>query len=759
MASILGNSVKRVEDPRMLTDGGTYVEDIPLPDAAWLTYVRSPFAHARISAIDVSEARTAPGVLAVLTGDDVAELGLAPHPNPAFPVEMRRPFVARGVVRYVGEPVVAVIAEDRGRGADAAELVVVDYDELPTVNDPKEARRDEVLLFPDAGTNVVMRFDSGARADFTGCEVVVEERIVNQRMTAAPIEGRSGAAYWTEDGRLVHYSACQGAHPTRDVLAQVYGLEPGAVRVIVPDVGGGFGAKSRTYPEEVALGFYARVVGRPVRWTETRSENMVAMPHGRAQVQVARLGGRRDGKITAYQLDVVQDAGAYPLTGAVLPIMTQRMTTGVYHLDNVGFSGVSVVTNAASITAYRGAGRPEAAVAVERMVDRFAAEIGMDPAEVRRRNLVPRFTEPYTTGIGTVYDVGDYPVALERALDAAGYDDLRAEQARRRAAGDPVALGIGIAVYVEITAGVLGTEFGSVEVLDGGRLRVRSGATPYGQGHVTTWAMIVSDATGVPVESIEVVHGDTDQVRSGGLTVGSRSVQMAGSALAVATVDLVEQARKRAADLLEADVGDVVLDTGAGVYHVAGTPAVTVGWAELAAAGGEGEALHAETDFEPAMPTFPFGAHVAVVEVDMETGRVRLRQHVAVDDAGALINPLLAEGQVHGGIAQGVAQAILEAVHYDENGQPTTTNFADYPVISAAELPMFDVVHMETPTFVNPLGAKGVGESGTIGAIPSVYNAVIDALGHLGVRHLETPLTPEKVWAAIAATRAGYPAP
>ncbi len=729
----------------MLTVGGTYVEDLALPGAAWLAYVRSPVAHARISAIDVSVARAAPGVLAVLTGEDLAPLGLAPNLHPAFPEAMRRPFVAADVVRYVGQPVVAVVAEDRTAAADAGDLVLVDYDPLPVVVDAEAALRDDMLLFPDAGTNVVYRFASKSQADFDACEVVVAERIVNQRMTAAPIEPRSGAAYWTDNGRLVHYSACQGAHPTRDLLATIYGLAPEQVRVIVPDVGGGFGAKSRTYPEELALGFYARTVGRPVRWTETRSENMVAMPHGRAQVQQARMGGTRDGRVTAYQLDVVQDVGAFPAMGALLPAMTQRMTTGVYALDNVGFTGVSAVTNTASTTAFRGAGRPEAAVAIERMIDRFAAEIGMDPAEVRRRNLVARFDEPYTTGIGTVYDVGDYPEALERVLAAAGYDELRAEQRARRQGHDPVALGIGLSVYVEITAGAPGSEFGAVELLDGGRLRVRSGATPYGQGHATTWAMIMADRTGVALDDIEVWHGDTDVIRSGGLTVGSRSVQLGGADLAQASTELVERARRRAAELLEAALDDVVLDEGR--FHVAGTPARRVGWADLARS--DGEALSAEADFRPPMPTFPFGAHVAVVEVDTETGRVTLRQLVALDDAGLLLNPLLAEGQVHGGVAQGVAQALFEAVVYDDDGQPRTTNFADHPIVSAADLPSFDVVHMETPTRVNELGAKGVGESGTIGSIPAVYNAVVDALAHLGVRHLETPLTPERIWRAL----------
>jgi aerobic carbon-monoxide dehydrogenase large subunit len=753
LGSILGNRVTRLEDPRLLTEGGTYVEDVALPDAAWLTYVRSSVAHARITRIDLSEAKTVPGVVAMLTGDDLAELGFAPPASPSFPEEMRRPFVARDTVRFVGEAVVAIVAEDRSSGADAADVVVVDYEPLPAVVDPGASLRDEVLLFPDADTNVVQRFTSGSRADFGGCEVVVEERIVNQRLAAAPLETRSAAAYWTDEGRLVHYAACQGAHPGRDLLATVYGLEPSQVHVIVPDVGGGFGAKSRILPDELALGFYAKVVGRPVRWTETRSENMVAMAHGRGQVQHARLGGARDGRITAYQLDVVQDAGAYPVLGARLPAMTQWMTTGAYDIPDAGFSGVSVVTNTVSTTAYRGAGRPEAAVAIERMVDRFAAEIGMDPAEVRRRNFVAPFDDRYTTAVGTVYDVGDYPGALELALATADYGTLRGEQARRRSAGDPVTLGIGVATYVEITAAVKGDqEFGAVEVLDGGRMRVTSGSTPSGQGHDTTWAMIVADRTGVAFEDVEVVHGDTDRVARGGLTVGSRSVQLAGSAVAEASARLVDLARGAAADLLEASVDDVVLDDETGRFHVSGAPAArTVGWADLVA--GRDAPLAVETDHVPEMPTFPFGAHVAIVEVDTETGMVGLRRHVAVDDAGRILNPLLAAGQVHGGIAQGAAQALLESIHYDEEGQPLTTNFADYPVISAAELPSFELVRMETPTFVNELGSKGIGESGTIGAIPAVYNAVVDALGHLGVRHLETPLTPERIWAALAAVR------
>ncbi len=745
--SILGNNVVRREDPAFLTVGGNYVDDLTIDGAAQLVYVRSIMAHGLITAIDTDEARSAPGVLGVYTATDMADLGTAPNVLPMFPEEMRRPFVADGVVRYVGQPIVAVLAETREQATDAAELVVVDYEQLPVVVDVERAATDEVVLFPDVGSNVLSRVSSDSQADFSACEVVVSERIVNQRLTAAPIEPRAGAAWWTDDGRLVHYSACQGAHPARDLLATIYGLDTDRVRVVVPDVGGGFGAKSRTYPEELALGWYARALGRPVRWTETRSENLMAMPHGRSQVQYATIGGTRDGTITAYQVDVFQDAGAYPMIGAVLANLTQRMLTGTYEIRNVGFNATTAVTNTVSTTAYRGAGRPEATVAIERMVDRFADEIALDPAEVRRRNLVPKFLEPYTTGIGTVYDVGDYPEALERALAAAGYDELLAEQAARRSRGDRQLLGIGISCYVEVTAGAAGSEFGSVELQPDGRVRVVSGATPYGQGHETTWAMIVADRTGIPLDRIDVVHGDTDLVARGGLTVGSRSVQLGGSAIAAATTQLVDAARDKAADLLEAAVNDIVLDAETGGFHVVGSPAVSVDWSKVASSGGE--PLYEFNDFAAEMPTYPSGAHVAVVEVDRDTGATTLLRLVAADDAGRLLNPLLAEGQVHGGVAQGVAQALLEEIVYDQDGNLLTGNFMDYPVISAAELPSFEVAHIETPTWVNELGAKGVGESGTIGSIPAAYNAVIDAVSHLGIHHLETPLTPEKVWRAI----------
>ncbi len=752
--SVLGNAVQRREDPRFLRGRGRFVADVPAPGATYAVWVRSELPHAAIAGVDTTAALGMPGVLGVFTAADIADIDLAltrvPHSFPGLPPAMERPLLAVDRVRYVGEPIAVVVADTRAQAVDAAEAVLVDYTPLTAVVAPTAASADDVVLFPDHGTNVVMSLQTPDAADFGECEVVVGLDLDVVRMSGAPMEARAGIAWW-EGERLVHHSSCQGAHPTRDLLARIYGLAPDQVRVIVPDVGGGFGVKSRTYADELTLGALARAVGRPVRWEETRTEHMLANPQGRGQRQRVRIGGTRDGRVTAYQLDVVADAGAYPLIGALLPGMTMRMLTGVYDIANAGFSSVAAVTNTVPTTAFRGAGRPEATVAIERAIDRFASEVGIDPAEVRRRNLLARFTEPHTTAVGTVYDVGDYPAALELALDRAGYAELRSEQAARRRSGDGPLLGVGVATYVEITAGGPSTEHATVELTSHGRFRAVSGATPTGQGHDTTWSMIVADRTGAGLEDVDVVHGDTDLVPAGGLTVGSRSVQIAGATLAEAADDLVEQARRLAADRLEAAMADVVVDVDAGRFHVAGTPAVGLTWSELAA--GLDGPLVGTSSFRAAQPTFPSGAHVAVVEVDAETGKVTLERLVGVDDAGTILNPLLAEGQVHGGMAQGAAEVLLEAIDYDADGTPRTTNFADYPVISAAELPMFEVHHMATPTWVNPLGAKGVGESGTIGALPAVYNAVVDAVAHLGVRHLPLPCTPAAVWEAIEKAR------
>ena len=750
--SILGHEVLRVEDKRMLTSGGRYVADLAPEGTAWVTFVRSHFAHARIDNIDVSKALAMPGVLAVVTG---ADLGLPSIKPMMAPAAYARPLLAREVVRFVGEAIAAVVTEQPCQGADAAEMVEVDYEPLPIVVDVEDSLLGDVLMFEDTESNVVSAIPGGQPIDFEGCEVVVRERLVNPRMAACPIEPRCGIAYEADDGRLTVISAVQGAHGARAKVAGVLGLSLEQVHAIVPDVGGGFGAKGSPSPEECILGRLSQLVRRPVTWVETRTENLLAGGHGRAQVQYATIGGRRDGTITHYRLEILQDAGAYAEFGSALPMFTRLMAPGVYDIAHVECSTRSVLTNTAPTLPFRGAGRPEATAAIERMVDRFAAEIGMDPAEVRRCNVVRPDQFPFTTATAATYDVGAYESALATVLDAAGYSELRADQARRCAANERVQLGIGLSSYVEVTSPAVSptlSEFGAIAVDVTGNVVVRSGATPFGQGHVTTWKMIVADRLGVRMDAVTVIHGDTDAIPHSQITGGSRSVQIAGSALHDAAGKLVELARPRAAELLEASVADVQFDRERGVFHVLGTPARTVGWAALAAA--EKAPLETESDWAQQGPTFPFGAHLAVVEVDTETGAVRLVRLVAVDDAGTLINPQIAHGQVHGGLASGAAQAFVEAVSYDEDGNLLTSNFADYGIISAAELPSFELVDHETPTPMNPLGAKGIGESGTVGSTPAVQNAVIDALATFGIRHLDMPLTSERVWRALAGARA-----
>ena len=755
--SILGNRFLRREDPKFLTTGGMYGDDLPFEGAAWVTFVRSTVAHARIAELDTTAAREMPGVVAVYTGDDL-DLPEIPAGEPV-PAALARPALAKGTVRFVGEMVAAVLTETREQGEDAAEAVFVDYEPLPAVVGPEEAVRDEVLLFPEHGTNTALAATSEPDDSiFADCEVVVSRRIVNQRVAPCPLEVRSGAALWGDDGRLTLYASNQHPHGSRDAVCALYGLDTAQVRVVAPDVGGGFGAKIGLYPEELVLPWLARRAGRPVRWTESRSESMLSLGHGRGQWQQVKIGGRRDGTVLAYRLEVLQDAGAYPSIGTFLPFLTKLMTSGTYDIPKVEFSSRAVVTNTNPVVAYRGAGRPEATAAIERAVDLFAAEVGLDPVEVRRRNLVAPDRFPYTNGTGTVYDCGDYAGALDLALEASGYDGLRAEQARRRSGGDRRLLGIGVSTYVEITNGDGGGEFAAVEILPSGRAKVYTGTSPHGQGHATAWAMIASEQLGIPIEDIELVANDTDLVPTGGGTMGSRSLQAGGLAVHEAALEMVEQARKLAADALEAAPADIVLDKVAGTFHVAGTPAVSRTWSELAEGAAATGGLRAERNSAPPGPTFPFGAHVAVVEVDAETGEVRLERLVAVDDAGTIINPLLAEGQRHGGLAQGAAQALLEEFRYDEDGNPVTANLADYPMISATELPSFELIPMVTPTPVNALGAKGIGESGTIGSTPAVQSAVVDALAHLGVRHLDMPAAPERVWRAVAEATAASPA-
>ena len=756
---MIGERVLRTEDPDLVMGRGTFIDNLALPGATHVVYVRSAMAHARIRGIDIAVAQDMPGVLGVFTHADVVADGLGPLPMdmPLLPAGIRRPALADGTVRFVGELIAAVVAESRALAVDAAEAVFVDYDALPAVVDPEEALTSDVLLFPEHASNVVVELSAGQEVDFSNCEVIVESRIVNRRIAPSPLEGRVSASRWEEAGpdgirRLTHWQACQGAHPIRNQLCAFYELPPEQIRVITPDVGGGFGAKAFFYPEDLLLPWLAKRVNRPVRYTESRTESMNGLGHGRGQIQDVRIGGNRDGKITAYEMRVIQESGAYPRFGAFLPFMTGRMLTGTYHIPNASMKSRSVVTNTVPTLAYRGAGRPEAAAAIERAVDMFAAEIGMDPAEVRRRNLVSQDQFPYTNGTGTVYDSGDYPGALEKLLVVSRYDELRAEQQTRRESGANVQLGLGLAVYVEITAMSGGAELGIVEVMSGAdgavHAQVITGTTPYGQGHRTTWAMLVSDRLGIPFENITVVHGDTDLVRSGEITGGSRSVQIGGTNVWRAAGVVVDKARQIAARLLEASVEDIVLEDGR--FHVAGTPSVTRSWTDvIATAMAMGERLDGEGDFTQASGTFPSGAHLAVVEVDIETGKVNLREMFAVDDAGCIVNTLLAEGQVHGGLAQGIGQALYEEFIYDADGNPLTGNFADYGFPSAAEVPSFVTIHMESPSPMNDLGAKGIGESGTIGATPAVQNAVVDAVSYLGVRHIDMPCTAERVWQAV----------
>jgi carbon-monoxide dehydrogenase large subunit len=751
--SILGTRVTRLEDPEFLTSGAVYTDDVAdgrLAGAVRVTFVRSPFAHATITSIDTFAARRAAGCVAVFTAADLLDVPAQSPMLPMFPDQMAQPLLATDTVRFVGEPVAIVVTDDLYLGEDVAQLVDVDYDPLPPVVDPKDALAGATLLFPDLGSNVVTSRQPDERADtFDDCEVVLTHEIVNQRVAVAPLEVRGAAAVWGDDARLTTWVPNQGAQSTQSSIATMLGLTPKQVRVITPAVGGAFGAKFGADPEHALVGWVARRLGRPARWVETRSENMVAMTHGRAQIQTVTIGGDRDGTVKAYRLTVLQDSGAYPRFGALLPTLTLLMAPAVYDIDRLESSFTSVVTNTTPVGAYRGAGRPEATAAIERAMDLFAAEIGMDPAQVRRRNLLPAFSEPFTSKGGATYDSGDYPMALDAVLAAAGYEALRREQAVRRVRGDTRQLGIGLSVYVEITGGGdesgLPSENATVEVHPDGSATILTGTSPHGQGHSTVWAMLASEELGIPIERITVKWGDTDLVPEGGGTGGSRSLQQGGAAVRQAALELIELARTRASDELEVAPDDLVVDRANAGLAVRGVPGSGISFAALA----EREPLRVRTVFSAPGATYPFGAHVAVAEVDVETGKAVLTRLIALDDAGTLVNPLIAEGQRHGGLAQGAAQALLEEVLYDAEGNPTTTTFANYPFVSAPELPSFELVTTETPTSYNPLGAKGIGEAGTIGSTPAVQNAVIDAVAHLGVRHIDMPTTPMRVWSAV----------
>jgi carbon-monoxide dehydrogenase large subunit len=554
-------------------------------------------------------------------------------------------------------------------------------------------------------------------------------------------------------------------HLLHQLMSRALGMAPADIKVITPLVGGGFGGKAGVYPEQVVVAAAAMRLQRPVLWAATRSEDMLALSHSRAQIQYVELGCKRDGTFTGLRVRLVGDGGAYPGLGSFLPAGTRRMSNGTYRFTGIQFDVVVAATNTTPTGAYRGAGRPEATALLERIVDQAAIELNIDPIELRRRNLLTDDVFPFTTLTGITYDSGAYNTPLDAVARFAGYDDLRRDQIARRARGDRMLLGIGVSTYVEITAGGNTSEYGAVQVHDDGSVSVMAGTSAHGQGHQTAFAMIVSAQTGIPVERIRLVAVDTDTVRSGGGTGGSRSLQLGGSAVLRATESLVDKATHLAAHLLEADVGDIVVDTDTGTLGVAGVPTTGLDWAALAVAAAAADGivdhadgtsgLAAQLDFHQGEASFPFGAHIAVVEVDQDTGKVTLLRHIAVDDCGTVLNPLLVEGQQHGGVAAGVSQTLYEQVVYDTDGNPLTGNFMDYAIPSAAEFPSFEVHSTETPTPLNPLGAKGIGEASTIGSTPAVQNAVIDALAHLGVRHIDLPCTSHVVWRTIRDAEAG----
>lgn len=754
--SIMGTRVRRTEDPLFLTRGATYTDDLTderLTGAVHATFVRSPFANASVTSVDTSAAAAAPGVVGVWTH---ADAGFEPMPTmPMAPPQMVRELLCEHP-KYVGDLVALVLTEELYQGKDAAELIDIDYDVHAPVVEIADAAAGDALVFPAAGTNLAAEFGEPRPDDFfDGCEVVVTERVVNQRVAPVPLEVRAAAAVWGDDGRVTLWCTNQGAQGVKAEIAGMLGYDdPDVVHIITPDVGGGFGAKISADTEAALVVWAAKQVGRPVRWIEDRSDNLVGMTHGRGQDQVLTIGGSRDGTVTAYSIEIDGDAGAYPRIGTIMPTLTMLMAPGVYAFPKIHSQARTWVTNTTSKNPYRGAGRPEATAAVERAIDLFAAEIGMDPAEVRRKNLLPTFDETHVSLGGAAYDVGDYEGALDRVLAAADYDGLRAEQQRRREAGDVVQLGIGVSVYVEITGADTGGGCGEVaelEVHPDGTATVLTGTSPHGQGHATAWAMLAHMETGIPIEQITVVHGDTDRIPVGIGTFGSRSLQQGGAAVQQAAAEVVDLARQRAADLLEANPEDIEIDKATASVRVKGAPGATVSLARLA----EQERLHVATRFDADGPTFPFGAHIAVTEVDTETGLALLRRLIAVDDAGTILNPLLAEGQVHGGLAQGVSQALFEEMVYDADGQPLTATLATYAFPSATEFPSFELVEMATPTWQNPLGAKGIGESGTVGSTPAVQSSVIDAVAHLGVRHIDMPLTPQRVYQAIQDAKGG----
>ncbi len=743
----------RSEDARFLRGEGQFLENVAIPGALRAVFVRSIMPHARVVHVDLEAAREAPGVAAAFAAPD---LELPPMP-PSGNVEgatgtlggpfMRDP-LAREVVRFAGEPLAVILAESLAAAEDAAELVLPELEPLDAVTDPFAALAPGApLLWPGFGTNVAETLDSSWDDDaLAGADVVARARFVMPRLAPCPMEPNGIAVAPDDDGGYTAWVSSQVPFDVRDDLADLLDVPKERVRTIAPDVGGGFGAKLQVYPEYLAVAAAAKRLGRPVRWHEDRTESMLGLTHGRGQIHDVEIGATRDGTIVGLRVDIVADMGAYPI-GAFLPGNTQEMLPGAYRIPRVASRVRCVVTNATPIAAYRGAGRPEATACIERAVDLLADEMNIDPVALRRLNFIRPDAFPVTTVTGSIYDSGDYEAALDLALEHAGMERLYAERAARRDRGDHLLLGVGVASYVEVTS-FRSREYAGVTVHDDGRVTVRTGTSPHGQGHETTFAQIAAGVMGVSFESVRVVHSDTGLVPRGGGTWGSRSLQAGGSSVFERATEVVSEARRRAAGLLEVDDADIELEDGA--FRVRGAPDRAVTWQEVVAAAPDGVTeLRSEGVYREPESTYPFGTHVAVVEVDVQSGDARLLRHVAVDDCGRILNPALVDGQVHGGLAQGIAQALFEEVRFDENGTPLTTTLATYPMPAASELPMFELAHTQTDTPVNPLGVKGIGESATIGSTPAVQNAVVDALSHLGVRHVDLPMTPGRILAAL----------
>lgn len=753
-----GQRVLRGEDHALLRGDAAFVGDLPA-DALHLVLVRSACANARMLAIDTVAAAGVLGVVAVVTADDPSVPPRAPLPGMVAGIE--RPLLARDHVRYVGEPLVAIVAGSAAAARDAAELVVVEYEPLAVA----AAVGDRATVHDGLAANVYLTGQHRSGADPLDAEVIVRGEYVTQRVAPAPMEPNGVLAIPSEDGSVTLWASSQFVHGAQREVAKLLGLDTGSVRVLIPRVGGGFGAKFETAAEYVLAAYLARRFGRPVRWHEDRSENLLVMPHGRGHHQRAALGLSREGVIHGLHARVVADAGAYPMAGAGSPVGTGVLISpGPYRVANLDIEVQTTATNTAPVGVYRGPGRAEPNYLRERLIDAAARQLAIDPVELRRRNLLRADELPYTTPTGFVYDECDYHACLAAAVAAVDYGTVRAEQAARRARGDTVELGVGVACWLDVTPRNRAGEYAAIELhaLGGDELRadVRAGTCDHGQGHEVTWALVLSGLLGIPLEAVRLIPADTATVPRGDGTGSARSLQVVSNALTHAGNSLLVQARAVAAHLLEASPADLVVVPGG--LAVAGTPSRHVTWPTMARAAADPthlpadvaalvpEGLRAEADVDQDGATFPFGVHAAVVEVDTETGKVELLRFVAVDDCGRVVNPVVVEGQQHGGIAQGVGQALYEAVLFDEAGQPLTTNFTTYLVPSAAELPSFEVSTLETPTPRNALGAKGIGQGGAIGAPAAVVNAAIDALSGRGVRHLDMPLSPQRVFQALA---------